>query len=338
MDGANAVASSSRLTLDDAAASDRLTFARASQAQILRAHQRDGAQVHRLSELAADFLLPFTGTRWLARHAAALSGAAHSAYYLLTLARGQPTLGEEYTDVLPVSRGLGPSRLRRLLAVSLLVAPSLLPLLVERVRTLSPSSDASQGVEKLRALFLRIADHRLTRLVPELNLVLFLLRGRVYDLARRLTGTTYISTAPPRETPSYEPLGVLLALPLLYRLLRPSGIAPAATPDPATLLRSDLAERPGGSSADGAGREAPHPADYDAPNTYLSPAAQALLERQCTLCLEPRGTGEGSGGSVAVTECGHVFCWGCLGGLEKSECPLCRQSLRMERLVVAYNL
>lgn len=78
--------------------------------------------------------------------------------------------------------------------------------------------------------------------------------------------------------------------------------------------------------------------DYDAKNTYLTDDAQQIPERQCTLCLEPRGTGEGSGGTVAVTECGHIFCWGCLGGLDKMECPLCRQSLRMERLVAAYNL
>lgn len=58
-------------------------------------------------------------------------------------------------------------------------------------------------------------------------------------------------------------------------------------------------------------------AAYDSPNTYLTPEAFALPDRQCTLCLEPRGTGEGSGGTVGVTECGHIFCWGCLGGLEK---------------------
>jgi peroxin-10 len=55
----------------------------------------------------------------------------------------------------------------------------------------------------------------------------------------------------------------------------------------------------------------------DEPNTYLTMEASDIDERQCTLCLEPRGTGEGSGGTVAVTECGHVFCWGCLGGLDK---------------------
>jgi hypothetical protein len=61
----------------------------------------------------------------------------------------------------------------------------------------------------------------------------------------------------------------------------------------------------------------PPTTDYDLKNTYLTDDAISLPERQCTLCLESRGTGEGSGGTVAVTECGHVFCWGCLGGLEK---------------------
>lgn len=59
------------------------------------------------------------------------------------------------------------------------------------------------------------------------------------------------------------------------------------------------------------------PEEYDESNTYLTPEAQLLPSRQCTLCLEPRGTGSGSGGTVGVTECGHIFCWGCLGGLDK---------------------
>lgn len=69
-------------------------------------------------------------------------------------------------------------------------------------------------------------------------------------------------------------------------------------------------------------------ASYDTSNTYLEPAALTLPERQCTLCLEPRGTGEGSGGTVAITECGHVFCWGCLGGLEKVNFPCLLKTMR----------
>ena len=161
--------------------------------------------------------------------------------------------------------------------------------------------------------------------------------------------------------PTYEPLGLLMLLPILYRLFpeRAAGVSdtttgaantasaasrpilplsppltPPLTPEETVVLTKHAA--------------------YDTPNTYLTPEALALPERQCTLCLEPRGTGEGSGGTVGVTECGHIFCWGCLGGLEKvrranernrssvadmqPECPLCRQSLRMERLIPAYNL
>lgn len=133
-----------------------------------------------------------------------------------------------------------------------------------------------------------------------------------------------------------------MALPLLYRLFPrfrsssspapraaiPAGILPKektdAGPTPVSGPKNSVVVTPS--------------TNYDAPNTYLTIEAQELPERQCTLCLEPRGSGEGSGGTVAVTECGHIFCWGCLGGLDKMECPLCRQALRMERLVAAYNL
>lgn len=131
-----------------------------------------------------------------------------------------------------------------------------------------------------------------------------------------------------------------MALPLLYRLF-PRGsneVAPSVTA--ATLMAKEKLGLPGRSDVkvDIDSVVVTDEVDYDAKNTYLTDDAQQIPERQCTLCLEPRGTGEGSGGTVAVTECGHIFCWGCLGGLDKMECPLCRQSLRMERLVAAYNL
>ena len=133
-----------------------------------------------------------------------------------------------------------------------------------------------------------------------------------------------ISTLPNRpmgqRAPSYEPLGLMLLLPILFRILhRPQpavepststqnlprphipAISPPLTP-PLTPQETILLSKTN---------------SYDKRNTYLTSPALALPARQCTLCLESRGTGEGSGGTVAVTECGHVFCWGCLGGLEK---------------------
>lgn len=152
---------------------------------------------------------------------------------------------------------------------------------------------------------------------------------------------------PPRPSEhqpgSYEPLGLIMALPLLYRLFpRSTGGA-----SPSRAVAGSMEEKIKESDYSGTATPVAAPEDsvvvtseaqYDLPNTYLDEEARDLPERQCTLCLESRGTGEGSGGTTAVTECGHIFCWGCLGGLDKMECPLCRQALRMERLIAAYNL
>lgn len=63
----------------------------------------------------------------------------------------------------------------------------------------------------------------------------------------------------------------------------------------------------------------------------ISPAMRA--GRNCTLCLEERT-------DSCATECGHLFCWSCIvgWGREKAECPLCRQSLSLIRLLPIYNL
>lgn len=333
------------------AATRSLSFPLASQAQIIRSHQRDSAQVWRLTELASDLIRSVTGIRWLAHHQAVVDLLVRTVYLVLTLGRGGQTLGEEYTDILPYAarrRNL-PTRRRRLLTILLLLLPAVLtnPIFIQRLRSPDGTSGRWQGARSRLAAFL---ESPLARILPELHLVAFMFRGRFFEIARRITGLSYLSTLPPRppeqQHPSYEPLGLLMLIPLATRLLsyRDRGslgsasasregqavafdgpllpISPPMTP-PASNEQTMLLTRP---------------QSYDTPNTYLTPDAQAISERQCTLCLEPRGTGEGSGGTVAVTECGHVFCWGCLGGLDKPECPLCRQALRMERLVAAYNL
>lgn len=59
-------------------------------------------------------------------------------------------------------------------------------------------------------------------------------------------------------------------------------------------------------------------------------ASQSLLK--CTLCMDDRRP---ELGTSAVTECGHVFDWGCIMNWlrEKSECPLCRQTVRANRVL-----
>lgn len=65
-------------------------------------------------------------------------------------------------------------------------------------------------------------------------------------------------------------------------------------------------------------------------------ATNASSTLQCTLCMDQRTPHKGSS---AVTECGHVFDWGCITAwiAEKPECPLCRQPLQLHRILPIYN-
>ncbi len=51
-------------------------------------------------------------------------------------------------------------------------------------------------------------------------------------------------------------------------------------------------------------------------------------QRKCTLCLEELK-------DPAATQCGHVFCWACIGDWvrEKPECPLCRREAMVQHIL-----
>ncbi|KAL1843739.1 hypothetical protein VTJ49DRAFT_120 [Mycothermus thermophilus] len=51
-------------------------------------------------------------------------------------------------------------------------------------------------------------------------------------------------------------------------------------------------------------------------------------QRKCTLCLEEMK-------DPAATQCGHVFCWACIGDWvrEKPECPLCRRGVMAQHIL-----
>lgn len=51
-------------------------------------------------------------------------------------------------------------------------------------------------------------------------------------------------------------------------------------------------------------------------------------QRKCTLCLEELK-------DPAATQCGHVFCWECIGDWvrEKPECPLCRREAMVQHIL-----
>ncbi|KAI1118844.1 Pex12 amino terminal region-domain-containing protein [Nemania sp. NC0429] len=81
------------------------------------------------------------------------------------------------------------------------------------------------------------------------------------------------------------------------------------------------ASRPGG-AADG------ERVRYDLADEDAMRWIKGTQQRKCTLCLEELK-------DPAATQCGHVFCWACIGDWvrEKPECPLCRREAMVQHIL-----
>jgi peroxin-10 len=148
---------------------------------------------------------------------------------------------------------------------------------------------------------------------------------------------------PHARPPSYSLLGILIAIRLLHRLvtfLRSRSQAASEKFSGKRSLDSTnemfVDDRPISTLLGVSASESDvKPAEEDE-NTILditSIPPRQRAGRTCTLCLEERT-------DSCATECGHLFCWGCIvgWGREKAECPLCRQALSLTRLLPIYNL
>ncbi|KAK4196903.1 Pex12 amino terminal region-domain-containing protein [Triangularia verruculosa] len=67
---------------------------------------------------------------------------------------------------------------------------------------------------------------------------------------------------------------------------------------------------------------------YDLSDKKQMAWIKGYSQRKCTLCLEELK-------DPAVTTCGHVFCWECIGDWvrEKPECPLCRREALGQKIL-----
>ncbi|GLB36550.1 putative prokaryotic RING finger family 4 [Lyophyllum shimeji] len=323
------------------------SFPQAQQAQIIRANQRDLYHVSSLREQAESVLRSWLGSRWLTRWDKEVGLLVRLVYYGATTGRAVQTLGEEYTDIWQSSstqRVPPPSSAR----AGLILVPTLFAYVLGRVGSAHSLRERYPGIaELLKRLPVWL------EVVSEINLAIFYLRGTYYDVVKRVFGIRYISSIPEdpqTRPPSYSLLGVLLIVRLLHRLittvrgyqssvLKIPGGGKGKEREGAVAASKEmyLDDRPvtsflGPTNPEG---EPARPAVEDE-RTMLDVASipEGLrAARNCTLCLEERT-------DSCSTECGHLFCWSCIvgWGREKAECPLCRQSLNLTRLIPIYNL
>lgn len=321
-------------------------FPKATQPQIIRAHQKDFFHFVALREQIDNVLRSWLGTRWLLRWAPEIEVLTQLTYGYLSGVKNTQTLGEEYVDIWQYSsatRNLPTTKLRTFLLLCSTLPQYLVSHLRRRV--------GNQGrVSRWLASLPNFVE-----LVSEINLAAFYLFGTYYDFTKRIFRIRQITTIPEdplNPAPTYSFLGILLALRLLHRLysflksatepVEELAVASAeeekadqgnalqpVTLDSTSISKVSIAVKQAESSTEVIEPESD-------PHTLLDVAQVPPNDRagrKCPLCLEER-TGSTS------TECGHVFCWGCIvgWGREKAECPLCRQSLALNKLVPLYNL
>ncbi|KAI0175866.1 Pex12 amino terminal region-domain-containing protein [Hypoxylon sp. FL1284] len=203
--------------------------------------------------------------------------------------------------------------------------------------------------------------------VHALGLAFFYFTGSYYELAKRLTGLRYVfarrvdesSPAAADRAAGYELLGVLLVVQMAVQgyLHARSTLSSLSAPRPEregraggggdlavsldpNLYTSNNSLLPGSSAAAAPQTRIDLAA---ATRTPLLPAGGArsdladdgsmrwikgAQQRKCTLCLEELK-------DPAATQCGHVFCWACIGDWvrEKPECPLCRREALVQHIL-----
>ncbi|CAG7845903.1 SubName: Full=Uncharacterized protein {ECO:0000313/EMBL:CCA77954.1} [Serendipita indica DSM 11827] len=191
-------------------------FPPGSQAQIIRASQRDTLFISQIREDAENVLRSWFGTRWLRKWTTEVDLASQLLYLGITHGRGQQSLGEEYVGVWQNSlRGtIGfPSRTIRLLSIVLTIFPAYI---------LSKARHLDSHLSPFAKGLVNAGPHILASAYA-LNISLFYIRGKYHTLTQRLLGTGYITTIPPNPNvrpPSYALLGVLVLAKLVHQVYK----------------------------------------------------------------------------------------------------------------------
>lgn len=349
------------------------TFAAAP--DMIRSHQKDAYFTGHLTNSLTDVYRRLLGARSAHALAPELRTAASLLYFGLTTLPGNRTLGEEYCDLVQLEGATGrlPSVGRRAgYILGSVVVPYLVSrgmpdlrqrlrrLIEARIQALTKRDEASAagGVGRERRVWEYILAHlsALTSSAPVQAVVLavFYFRGTYYQLSKRLLGLRYVFTRDVPDTPDragYEVLGVLLVIQLAVQAylhvrttLRENASNSAAADD---LASNDdsllLGSGAGGQTSAAAGSStaridiaaathtpltAPDRPRHSLADEKVMAYIRGAQQRKCTLCLDELR-------DPAATQCGHVFCWECIGDWvrEKPECPLCRREAMVQHIL-----
>lgn len=342
---------------------------------IIRSHQKDAYFTGRLTQDLSDLYRRLRGARATHARGPEIQTLAALTYFALTTVPGNRTLGEEYCDLVQIDARDGKlpgidTRAGYVAGCILLpyIAARALPKLRAGLRKI-----LERRLDKLNRRDEKSANGREARLWTYISrnltsitsaapfqaviLSLFYFNGTYYQLSKRLLSLRYVFTRTVADTPDragYEILGALLVVQLavqaflhVRRTLSDNAIAArerAFSPSDDisldhdgsytsdnNLLLSDLGGQGPKARVDIA--TATHTPATKTPRFHLTDDKvmgfiKGAQQRKCTLCLEEMR-------DPAATQCGHVFCWECIGDWvrEKPECPLCRREAMAQHIL-----
>jgi len=302
-------------------------FEDAPQAHILRALQKDQYYIsglhQRIEDLAANAL-----HRRAYGMEEELRMLTYCCYFGLTTLIGKQTLGEEYCDIMQVDGfRRHPSKFRRVCLVAIqCLAPYLFRRLASDFRTVPDADDEEEENAPDQGILLAAYRNIITGIralypyldsIRDLHTALFYLFGRYLEVSKTLCGVQYLYLQRARGQVGYQVLGLLLGIQLTGSLLimtagRLRAMASSSSEEEA---RQELLKTSTGFS-DGE--------EDNAEDTNFDEKSHP----KCVFCFERRK-------NTTATECGHLFCWGCILTCcdRKAECPLCRQPIQRQTLI-----
>jgi len=290
-----------------------MSFKEATQAEILRAAQKDDFVISKLKhDVNEIFREAFGVQQWLTWHEI-IQSIVEFLYFAHTTLVGSQTLGEEYVNVIQVdpSKVRVPSIKRRLWMVGLHVfSPRLADIILLLFEKWIPRTELWKQIRP--ELRIAISNklpfiHQVIMVLHRLHLTLFYLRGTFYHSAKRITKVKYVLIrrwlGDVQCRPVFHILAALSAVQLVIAISKMKKSATVASSGAMVVSPA-----PSGSKSVVSGKDT------------------------CSLCWEVRNR-------TTSTPCGHLFCWDCIlmSASTKSECPLCREKFNVSRLIPLQN-